>query len=391
MEIQKMNVDFGNSMFMTFIDNYYLEIPTNIVELQQQEVEGYFVTAAIEPKEFINRILISTKIDGEGEERYFLVGKISENHLLSNKHITKLHDKTKSYIPYVTFLASVAYYHGLNNQNKLVADNEVVIKYFSTMLPIWLLKGTSKFSEMQSIMAKRFLGVHEVTVRTLGFEKTLLIEVEESKCRIEGEVARWAIKKDFDLTDLEEANQFNDNEVVIVDIGARTIDLVMLPAGLQAPKDRDAMQSITDLPYLVHLEKLRIEKLIEEFDNVGTIEKFIFNNVHRSKMELIDGISLKTIDLTQSIKSSLRDYARLLISKVQDAFAAPKDQDYKYIYIGGVAPILRNSIKEEIEERYSPEIFEANHIFLPKARRLNLDGLEILSRNDIFKKQNKNT
>lgn len=67
--------------------------------------------------------------------------------MLGNIHINKLHNKTESDIPYVMFLASIAYYNIIKGKDK--EDNHVTINYFSTMLPIWPLKKTNKFSEMR--------------------------------------------------------------------------------------------------------------------------------------------------------------------------------------------------------------------------------------------------
>lgn len=375
LNITRMNADFGNSIFMTMMDGYYFEIPTNVVEISKDKAEGYFASPADEAKELLNRLLISTEINKE--RRYFLIGEIAEKEILGNNHIKKLHNKAESHIPYVTFLAAVAYYHAIKGKTE---DTHVEIDSFQTMLPIWLLKKLNKFSEMQAKMAERFLGAHELTIHTLGLEKKLTIEVKESKCRIEGEVARWAIKKNFDLEDNSDADQFSRHDVVLVDIGGGTVDLAMLPAGLQAPKNRDLMTFFTDFPYLSHLEDLRKEKLIEHFDEVRSLETFIVENINKSKMERKDGNSGKSYNLTEQIKNSLREYAKILITKTEDAFPAPKDKVYKYVYIGGVAPILEESVVAEVEERYNKDIAETNHIFLPEARKLNLYGLEILSR-----------
>ena len=66
---------------------------------------------------------------------------------------------------------------------------------------------------------------------------------------------------------------------------------------------------------------------------------------------------------------------------------APSDKVYKYVYFGGVAPILETSIHEVIEEMYGVEIAQANHIFLPDSRKLNLYGLEVKSRGEMLQKQ----
>jgi hypothetical protein len=379
MDIKCQNVDFGNSIFQTLVDGYYYEIPTNVVEITKEKAAGHFPSALNEPELLLQNLLISTTIDGV--EKYYLVGDAAEKHVLGNIHINNLHDKTESEIPYVMFLASIAYYNVIKGKDK--EDNRVNINYFSTMLPIWLLKKTNKFSEMQNKMAFRFQGEHKVTILTPGLEKVITVHIERSICRIESEVARWAIKKDFELQDKEEANSFKGFETLIVDLGGGTVDLALLPAGLQAPKSRDSLNCFTDISYLKHIEKLRSEKLLEYFDDVRSLEEFIINNINKPKMEQRDGNSGKKVDLTEQIHESLREYTQILITKIENIFPSPKDKVYKYIYIGGLASILRRFIQELIDKMYGEEIREENHIFLSDTRKLNLYGLEILSRYEI--------
>ncbi|MCQ6282584.1 ParM/StbA family protein [Bacillus sp. EB600] len=378
MEIKRQNVDFGNSIFQTLVDGYYFEIPTNVVEITKDKADGHFPSSIQEPHLFLQSLLISTTMDGE--EKYYLVGDAAEKHVLGNIHINKLHDKTESEIPYVMFLASVAYYNVLKGKGK--EDNRVNVNYFSTMLPIWLLKKTNKFSEMQNKMANRFQGDHKVTILTPGLERVVTIHVETSKCRIESEVARWAIKKDFDLQDREEANSFKNFETLIVDLGGGTVDLALLQTGLQAPKSRDSFNCFPDISYLKHIEKLRSEKLLEHFDDVRSLEEFIINNIEKPKMEQKDGNSGKKVDLTEQIHESLREYTQILITKIENTFPSPKDKVYKYVYIGGIAFILQQFIQDWIDKMYGEEIRKENHIFLPDTRKLNIYGLEVLSRHE---------
>lgn len=385
MHIKRMNTDFGNSINMNLVDGYYFEMPTNVVELSQEKAEGYFVTSIDSPDELLKNLLISTTIDNE--ERFFLVGEIAENEVLGNNHIRKLHNKVESHIPYILFLASNAYYHTIKSDLKENdADTKIEIDYFSTMLPIWLLFKLNKFSEMQQKMAQRFIGSHAVKIHTPGFDKEITIEVKESKCRTESEVARWAIKKTFELEDNTDADQFRNHDVVMVDLGGGSGDLCLLPAGLNAPRSRESMAFIADVPFLGHLEKLRTEKLIEHFDDVRELENFIVKNIGKSKMERKDGNSGKSVDLAAPIKASIKEWTSIVLSKVEDAFPAPKDKTYKYCYFGGVAPVIEEAVEEIIKEKYGSEIYESNYIFLPEARKLNLYGLEILSRADTLVK-----
>ncbi len=383
-----MNKDAGNSLDMNLIDGFYIETPTNVVEISKDEADSHFVAPITNPKELLSRLLISTTIPEEETERFFLVGDEASKHALANNHVNKLHDKTTSPIPYIMFLSAISFYHAVNETRKS-DDNTVEIEYFQTMLPIWLLKRTAKFSEAQHVMAERFAGEHEVTIHTPGMEKTLKIIVEKAICRIEGEIARLAIKKNFELEDREEARQFDNNDTVLVDIGGGTIDLVLSPAGLKSPKNRDSMQPIDKLSYLSHIEKLRKEKFLEKFSDLRSFETFIVKNYQKPKMELVDGNTGQRIDLTGKIQSSLKEFARFLILKIQDVIPAPADKVYKYVYFGGVAPILKTNIHEVIEEMYGAEIAQANHIFLPDSRKLNLYGLEIKSRSEMLQKTKK--
>ncbi|MEK4448652.1 hypothetical protein N1I81_22720 [Bacillus sp. FSL M8-0052] len=384
MNISRFNVDFGNSMYMNLIDGYFFELPTNVVELKQEVAEGKFTSSIDDPADLKDRLLVSTEIDGE--ERFFLVGEIAEKEVLGNNHIKRLHNKVESHIPYVMFLAATAYYQALNGERE---DNHVEIEYFQTMLPIWLLKRLNKFSEMQEKMASRFIGSHQIKVLTLGMEKELQITVKDAACRIESEVGRWAIKKDFELNDNDMAEQFKNYDVVACDLGGGTDDLVLLPAGLKAPKSRESFVSNTEAPFLVHLENLRKDKLLEHFDSVRELEKFIYSNIQKSKMERRDGNTGQKFDLTDVIKKSLKEYAEIKIAQIENAFTPPKDKIYKYLYFGGVAEVLEESIRIVTEEKYGRDISESNHIVADNARLLNLYGLEVLSRAEQAKRAEK--
>ncbi|KLV22908.1 membrane protein, partial [Priestia megaterium] len=110
MKISRFNKDCGNSVDMNIMDGYLFDFPTNVVELQKGAADSFFTDAVTAPEEFKKRILLSTTIEGEEKERYFLVGDIAASQLLANNHINKLHNKITSHIPYITFLAAIAYY-----------------------------------------------------------------------------------------------------------------------------------------------------------------------------------------------------------------------------------------------------------------------------------------
>lgn len=384
--IKRFNTDFGNSMFMSLINGYYVEMVTNVVEIDEERAEGYFVAPVETAEELYSNLLISTEI--EGKTKYFLVGEAADQETLGNNHIKKTHDKLTSQIPYAIFLASCAYYYELKKNEYGIKEDpeqtaEITIQYFSTMLPVWLLKNRgNKFSDVQKLMADRFAGEHHFTVLTPGMNKSFKINVEKSTCRNEGEVGRWALKKTFSLEDNPEASQFKSHDTIIADLGGGTIDCALLPAGLLAPRKRDDLQSIEDIPYLAHLEKLRKEKLVEHFATVRELDDFIVENIGKSKMERKDGLSGKTIDLKDIIHKSLYQYAKIAIEKIEDAFPAPKDKEYKYCYCGGVAGVLGEAVEKVIEQKYSRDIFERNHVFPAEGRKFNLYGLEILSIKD---------
>ncbi|KYD11415.1 hypothetical protein B4102_2143 [Heyndrickxia sporothermodurans] len=401
MKIERFNVDFGNSTNNVLADSYYYEIPTCVVELTKEKAESHFTNSVDEVGDLLNRLLISTIIDDE--ERYFLVGKLAEENPYSNSHVGKMHDKIKSDIPYVIFLATIAYYHKVKNEN---GENvtEIEIDNMKMMLPIWLLKKEDKFSIGQSKMANRFLGEHNVKLMTVGMETELNIKVNNAKCYIESEVARWALKykmindEDKKATVIEkriESRKFDDNETVLVDIGGGSTDAVLLTKGLNTPVSKDSFQVIQITPFLGRLEILLKEKLIEYFTDLRSLEQFIVANYKNQKYILRNQNTGAKYDLTDPIVEMLKDYAELLVFKVMDPFQSNSKGVLKFIYFGGEAPILSPYIKESVKKVTNEEIMENNHYFLselieddkseifkPAARTINLAALEILSLNE---------
>ena len=102
MKISRFNKDCGNSVDMNIMDGYLFDFPTNVVELQKDAADSFFTDAVTAPEEFKKRILLSTTIEGEEKERYFLVGHIAASQLLANNHVNKLHNIITSHIPYIT-------------------------------------------------------------------------------------------------------------------------------------------------------------------------------------------------------------------------------------------------------------------------------------------------
>jgi plasmid segregation protein ParM len=403
MKVERLNADFGNSTNNFLIDSYYFEFPTCVAEISKEKAESHFTNTVDDVEDLLDRLLISTVI--EDQERFFMVGKLAEDNPYSNSHVGKMHDKINSDLPYAVFLAAMAYYYKVKNEDgENVATIEIESK--KMMLPIWLLKKEDKFSIGQSKMANRFIGEHKVTLMTSGMETDLTINVTNSKCYIESEIARWAIKykmaktveSENSVTKIEkrpEAKKFDNFETVLVDIGGGSTDAVILPKGLNTPVSKDSFQVIQIEPYLGRLEVLLKEKLIEHFSDLRSLEKFIVANYKSQKYILKNPNTGHKSDLTEPIVEMLREYAKLLVFKVMEPFSSNSKGVLKYIYFGGEAPILAPYIKESVIKHTNEEILENNHFFLnelleddhseifkPTARTINLAALEILSLNE---------
>lgn len=401
MKIERFNSDFGNSTNNFLVDSYYFEIPTCVVEISKEKAESHFTNTVDEVQDLLDRLLISTTIDDK--ERYFLVGKLAEDNPYSNSHVGKMHDKINSDIPLAVFLAGVAYYHKIKNED---GENvaEIEIDNMKMMLPIWLLKKEDKFSIGQTKMSNRFLGEHTVRLMTSGMETELTVKVKNAKCYIESEVARWALKykmindKEKNATVIQkrvESRKFDDNETVLVDVGGGSTDAVLLTKGLNTPVSKDSFQVIQINPFLGRLEKLLKEKLIEYFTDLRSLEKFIVTNYKNQKYILRNQNTGDKYDLTEPIVDMLKEYAELLVYKVMEPFNNNSKDVLKFIYFGGEAPILNPYIKASVEKLTNEEIMENNHhflgelleddkseIFKPAARTINLASLEILSLNE---------
>lgn len=400
MNIKRLNADFGNSTYNVLADSYYFELTTSVAEISKEEAEGLFTTTVDNVKDLLDRLLITTMIDDE--ERFFMVGKLAEANLKSNSHIGKMHDKITSHIPYVSFLASMAYYYKVNNLDAGEVG-EIEIDKMQMMLPIWLLKKEDKFSTAQNKMANRFIKEHKVSLMTAGQELDLTIKVNAAKCHIESEVSRWALKykmvREKDATVITkriETKKFDDVSTVLIDVGGGSTDAVLLPEGLNAAVKRDSFQVINIDPFLGRLNKLLVDKLIQHFADVRLLEKFIVDNYKTQKYILKNPNTGEKTNLTEPIVSMLKEYADMLTYQVTQTFNGITDKTLKYIYIGGEAPILSPYINESIVKLYGEDIAENNHLFLadlieeddkeilkPNSRIINLVALEILSLNEL--------
>ena len=122
----------------------------------------------------------------------------------------------------------------------------------------------------------------------------------------------------------------------MVDIGGGSIDVVILPEGLKAANSRESFQSIEGIPYLAHIDKLRKEKFLELFTDLRAFDQFILDNYSKQKFVLKNENTGESIDLTSTIKSSLREYVEILLAKLNDVAPPPANKVRKYVYCGGI-------------------------------------------------------
>ena len=93
MKIGRKVADFGNSFNNFMVDGYYIELATNVVKISKKKAEDLLVDRISRPEDLLDRLLISTEI--EGEESFYLVGQLAEDNQLANSHVNKMHDKIK--------------------------------------------------------------------------------------------------------------------------------------------------------------------------------------------------------------------------------------------------------------------------------------------------------
>jgi len=387
MRIKRMNSDFGNSVVASMIngEKEVIEIPTTVTKITKSEAEDYF-PSKIEPNELKDHLII--ELDGT----YYLVGSAALRKAGNDMHVGTLHNKIESDIPFVLFLSSVAVYEAMENDEPLEDGAvDVEVDYFSTLLPIFELLESDKFSEKLNEMANRYKNDFSFRVITTGCEKTINLKVKESKCYAESLVARFALLYQFDLNPNPAAKKFEDHQCINCDLGGLTNDLVLLTPGLGNPKKRDDFKTVTNIQYLGLLKELVEGKLRRYFDSTKELDAFIVENYKNNKYLWVDGKTGEQSDLTEIIEEALRNFTNRLLELITNAFPRPETgKFYKYNYFGGIAPILREYIKEYVENKYGPEMFEEYHHIEPdtSARMLNLYGLEIISRqNTIASKQ----
>lgn len=381
MNINRFVADFGNSTAQFLIDGHYIEMPSSVREITKEQAHNA-VLAGISKDLVLTNLIVRTVLDGK--ERFYKVGEMAKKDLLANEHIFQLHDKATSDIVPVLWLAAVAYHHLIKNPQ--CAKDKVYVKYFGTLLPIWLIKKSARFKDKLSQMERRFLKEAEVSIITGARSiKECTVKVEHSVCRIEGEVARYALKYTDKLQEREDARKYAQAFVIINDVGGQSQDMVKLQPGLNGATRADDFQSITDQGYLETLEKLRKEKLTAIFKDVRSVEKFIYERVEQRQFIFKHAVKGTKEDLTTVIEPVLKQFAQVAMEKAMQSFTDfESDVELYYIHIGGVCETLQSYMEEFLRESLDPEEVK-RHIFPVASRKLNIVASDILAQNDLLK------
>ncbi|OEH86059.1 hypothetical protein BHU72_14615 [Desulfuribacillus stibiiarsenatis] len=390
MNITRCISDFGNSMSQHLIDGNYFEMPSSITEISEKKASSLF-TDSVDMEQLKEQLVI--KINLDGKDRYFKVGRKAETDIFGNEHIFKLHDKTESLTVIVTWLAALAFYH----VNQSISDPEqsieselnqdvylIDIEYFLTMLPIWLIKKSDNFGDMLKKMEQRFEKNHEVELITPNYQRVLNITVKKAVCRVEGETSRYALKFDLQLAP-KNISKFDMSHSVICDWGAQTLDLTKLQPRLRKPADTDDFASFTDKSYLKSLEDLRTTKLMDYFGDVRTLERFILENIKFGIFEYEDPTTKKKTDFTSIIENALQELASIIVIKALNTFHFSHGQTVYYIWTGGVSEILKKYIEQVLVQALNKDIASNYHIFPDESRKLNIFGGEIYAKSQLAK------
>ncbi len=75
-------------------------------------------------------------------------------------------------------------------------------------------------------------------------------------------------------------------------------------------------------------------------------DQFILDNYSKQKFVLKNENTGESIDLTSTIKSSLREYVEILLAKLNDVAPPPANKVRKYVYCGGVVLYFRSRYHE---------------------------------------------
>ncbi|MEI7026173.1 Alp7A family actin-like protein [Paenibacillus sp. y28] len=380
MDITRWNSDFGNSMCQQLVDGNYFELPAAVCEVTEAEARSMF-SEPIDKEKLLNNLLVRV------DDRFYQVGAKAQGHALAHAHIDKLHDKSQSNTVLITWLSSIAYYHAYNVLSDKHANHEVNVGYFTTLLPVWVVKKADKFSTALNRMAERFIVPKEVELLTAGFERTLKLVTAESVCKIEGEISRFALKYDLDVKKRDEAVQFDHCYTVINDLGGQSQDLSRLSYGLGKAQSSDDFASSTDQCYLAVLEQLRVSKLMTHFGDVRELEAFILKNTTTRKYLFTDPVTKQQDDLTNTIEHTLRNFAKIAIEKATNAFHFRYGDEVKFVHSGGVNEALKFYMMEYLIEKFGPELAATAHVFPADARKLNLFGAEIAAKSELERRR----
>lgn len=388
-KIKRFLNDLGNSNTFALVDgnvDNIIDIPTVVKQVDESTALGYF-QEEVKAEDFKDFILV--KLEG----KYYLVGDAAERESGNDKHIEQLHTKSDSEISYLMYLASVAVYEAENFDHQDYGNGvDVEIDYYSNMIPIFEALQTEKFSDITDFMAERFGRPVSFEIITPGRQKTINIKVNESKCFIEGFVAKFALKYNLELNVKEAVvEKFKNHKTVNVDLGGGTIDMVLLKEGLGNPINRDAFKAITKQSYLKKVVQKLKAKFIKLFHAVGYrgVDRFIVDHYKDNSYIWKNSITGETIDLTDATEEQLRNYTKSIMPEILGSYEAVDGETYKFNYFGGVAPILRKYIKEYISELFNTERFNEFHHIEPDttARFLNLYGLEVIARQNTLVKK----
>lgn len=382
MNIKRAVCDFGNSSCQQMIDGFYFELPSSIKEIKEKEAKGLFANE-VSLQELHRHLVI--RIDENGKNRYFKVGEKAKMDLQGNSHINSLHDKTNSDTVLVTWLAGLAYYHA--RQQPDVTEDTVNIGYFGTLLPVWLLKKSDRFGEKLEAMANRFKASRTFELLTAGQARTLQVKVEQSRCRVEGETARFALKYDLELNCKDDIAKYTDVFTVINDIGGQSQDLCKLPPGLGAPGTVDDFKSVTDQSFLNVLEQFRMDKLMDYFFDVRSLEAFIVAHHETRQFVYKDPVTHTESDLTETIEPVLRDFSEVAMERTLHSFHFSYGQTVQYVHIGGVAQTLRFYMEEYLAKTLGEDVAKQYHSFPNDSRKLNIYASEILAKSELKKQE----
>jgi len=380
---QRIVYDGGNSTVQALVDGKYTEMPSAFTEIPKEKV-GEIFGQTVDKDKFFDELVVRVKI-GE-DDRYFKLGIKAQNDHFGNEHINRLNDKTTSPGVYANILGLIAYINAYENGVPAEKKAKIDVDYFSTMLPVWLVKSKPKFKDALEAMSKRFQGVQEVEILTPGWEHTAEIEFKHCETRIEGEIARLALKYTLEGNPLDSAARFKNCLTQINDLGGQTLDSAKLGKNLTKPAGRDDFNSFNDETYLGYLERFRKEKVNQHFNDVRSLEKFITENAKNKKYILKDPVTHDKTDLTAVIEEGLRGFVSIIVPKAMNMFRYNSSDVVTHVWIGGVAELLRTYIEEFIRASYKEEVIE-NHYFPENARYLNLYGLEIDAKDELNKKE----